>query len=205
MKIILYLVVALCLITAKLTAQDAKAPRVHQIGIQFNSLNSFGVHYKTGSEKTLFRVTLVALNATQNYSWGRTQDSIDQKQRGFGAGFTLGFEKLIPLAKDFDFRWGLEVGSSYQYEKYNYSSYYPDSETSYWSINPGVYLIIGVSYILKEHFVFGAEISPGVVYSYGKQKIISNGNMMKETTNNSFRFGLNSNSASLSVAYRFGK
>jgi len=199
----LYLTIALTIIVSGLSAQETKAPRIHQAGIQFSSLNSFGVHYKTGNEKTLFRVSLVSLNTLISKTWGKPQDSIEIKTNYYGAGFSVGFEKQVRLVSDFAFRWGFDAGCNYMYQK-NINSESAGMESSNWSVNPGIYLILGVSYTLKDHFVFGAEIAPGISYTFAKQKIFINDNTI-EFTGNSFNFGLNSNSASLSVAYRFGK
>lgn len=188
-----------------LFAQETPKSTIHEAGVNFSSLNCFGLHYKTGSEKTLFRVSLIAVNITNTKKWGRDQDSIENKQLGAGAGFRVGFEKHVLLAPDFRFKWGVEIGGDFQYSKENYQTYFPDSETVYWGVSPGAYLILGLSYTVKEHFVIGAEITPGIWDTYGKQTIKSNGEVKQQTTGNSIGFGFNTGSASLSVAYRFGK
>jgi hypothetical protein len=202
---LIYFTIAFSMTISGLYAQETKPTRIHQVGINFSSLNSFGIHYKTGSDKTLFRVSLVSVNMVMNHSWGREEDSIDQKSNNIGAGFMLGFEKRIPVINNLDFLWGLEVGCNYYFHKNDYNSSYPDPEQSEWYVTPGVYLVLGASYTVKEHFVFGAEITPGIWSRFGKQTIKSNGETVYERTSNDFGFGFNNNSASLSIAYRFGK
>jgi hypothetical protein len=105
----------LSFITFGLFAQETSNSQFYQAGISFSSLNSFGLHYKTGGERTMLRMSLLTMN--------------------------LGL---------------------------------------------------------------GGEITPGIQYSLGKTKTTYASGSTKETKS-SFNFGFNSNSASLSVAYRFGK
>ena len=202
---LLYLTIAFVFLFSGLRAQDTKTVRIHQLGINFSNLNSFGIHYKTGSDKTLFRVSLVTINMALSKAWGREEDSVEQKSGDMGAGFMLGFEKQIPVINNLDFLWGIEIGCSYFFDKNNYSSSYPNSETSQWAVTPGIYLVLGASYTVKEHFVFGAEITPGIWDRYSRQITKSNGETKSERTMNSIGFGFTTSSASLSIAYRFGK
>jgi len=189
-----------------LFAQQEKPLHYYQVGIQFSSLNSFGLNFKTGNEKTLVRMTLLSLNMGQNSSEGRLQDSIDMKNSVYGAGFRVGFEKHVPVFTHVNFIWGLEAGFNYNYQKQeqDMSGVNNDYERSAWSVTPALYLILGATYTLSDHLVIGAEITPGVQYSYGKTKIIIN-MITTEQTNSGFNFSFSNNSASLSLAYRFGK
>ena len=96
-------------VSCGLFAQQEEPLHYNQIGINFTNLNSFGVHFKTGSEKTMLRFTLLTMNMGQTANWGRPQDSIDIKNRTYGAGFRLGFEKHVRLAPKFNVIWGMEA------------------------------------------------------------------------------------------------
>jgi len=201
---VLYFTMLLSFISSGVFAQENPTPKIHQVGITFSSLNQFGMNYKTGSEKTLLRLSLLSLNLGNDSQWGKTEDSLDVKQQNYGAGFRLGFEKRVPVVTHFDFIWGLEAGINYNYQKTKFQDLYNDYERTSWNIMPLVNVILGVNYTIGEHLVIGAEITPGFHYSVGKTEYTSY-NQTKETTSSSFGFGFNNNSANLSVAYRFGK
>lgn len=186
-------------------AQQEKSLRVHQVGINFSSLNSFGLHYKTGSEKTLLRISLLALNLGSASRWGRAEDSIDIKNQSYGAGFRIGFERHVPIVAKFDFIWGLEVGTNFNYGKTTQHRIYSnDYEATEWSVAPLINIILGATYTFSDHLVIGAEITPGFQYSYSKAKSTINDITVEQTTS-AFNFGFNTNFANISVAYRFGK
>jgi hypothetical protein len=204
---LLFLTMLFVLVSCGLYAQQEKSLRIHQVGINFSNLNSFGLHYKTGSEKTLLRLSLLALNTGQNSSWGRSEDSLEVKSSSYGAGFRLGFEKRIPIVTKLNFVWGVEAGINYTYQKQKRNdsyTYYNDYETVDWRIMPVVNLILGVTYTIADHLVVGAEIGPGIQYSYGKSKT-TNYTRTVEQTNTGFGFYFSTSSANLTLAYRFGK
>lgn len=199
------IILACLLLSSAGFAQDTAPTKIRVVGINFSSFNSFGVHFKAGSRKTLFRMSLVTLNGNISKTWGRAEDSLNQRQGSYGAGFRAGFEKPLQITKNLDFTWGLEAGCAYQYDHSNWGSITPDSKTVSWRVSPGLYALLGVTYTLKEHLVFGVEITPGIWDSYGKQTVTYNGNTTEVRMTNSLGFGFSTNFASLTVSYRFGK
>jgi len=190
-------------------AQQEKPHHVNQVGLNFSSLNSFGLHYKTGGEKTLFRLTLLSLNLGTSSIWGRSQDSIDYKERQYGAGFRLGFERRVPIVSHLAFIWGLEAGCNfnYAYQKRESIYVYNNAESVGWSLIPMIDVVLGLTYTIADHFVIGAEIAPYLGYTYGKTNITNytpDTRKIEETTSG-FNFGVSNNFASISLAYRFGK
>ncbi|MEI7663265.1 MAG: hypothetical protein WCK34_13740 [Bacteroidota bacterium] len=196
-------------ISCGIFAQQENKLHYTQAGITFSSLNNFGLTFKTGGEKTLLRVSLLSLNLGKSSNQGRVQDSIDASTSSYGVGFRLGFERHLPIYNHFDFIWGFEAGCSYtnQKQKRNMSGLYNDYESNSWSIIPLADVILGVTYTISDHLVLGAEITPGVQYSFGKTKTTNYTGITSTTeqTNKNFNFGFNNNAASLSLAYRFGK
>jgi len=196
------------LFASPLFAQNEKPVRIHEVGITFSSLNAFGLQYKTGRGKTLLRLSLLSLNLADNKQWGQTADSLDIKDHGYGAGFRLGFEKRVPIVQRFDFIWGLEAGCNYSCQKVSYATTYLTTSSSSWYIMPQINLVLGATYTVTDHLVIGAEIAPGFHYAYGKTKSTDANHTSDnplEVTSSDFGGGFSSNSASLSVAYRFGK
>jgi len=207
---IIYLTLLFCFCNSTIIAQQEKTIRVHQVGISFSSLDYFGMHYKTGGEKTLLRLTFLSLNTDLSSSWGRPQDSIDMSSQHYGAGFRLGFEKRVPIVSKLDFIWGLETGCNYNYQKQKIESIYINNkdESISWGITPMIDLILGITYLISDHLVIGAEITPGISYTFGKTKNTMNSpysSRQTEVTNSDFHFGFSNGAACLTLAYRFGK
>jgi hypothetical protein len=206
-KLAIFFIIGFIFLSNGLNAQKEKPFRLHQIGINFSSLNSFGIHYKTGSEKILLRISMLSLNLEQNANRGRADDSLEIKQQMYGAGFRIGFEKRVQIIPKLDFIWGLEAGVNYTYQKQErddpnyYLNYFEQKD---WRITTMADLILGISYTISDHLVLGAEITPGIQYSYGITKTTSDTKTV-EQTNTGFGFNFSNSPASLSVAYRFGK
>ena len=169
----LYFTMLFAAVSCGLFAQQEKPLHYYQVGINFSSLNSFGLDFKTGSEKTLFRMSLLSLNLSQDASRGRTQDSIDIKNQSYGFGVRFGFEKHVPVAPRFNFIWGLGLGGDYNYQKQNQETpyYYNNHDITTWSLTPQIFVIAGVTYTVGDHLVIGAEITPGIRYTYGLTKV----------------------------------
>ncbi len=203
-KTVLTFTLLFALISGASFAQQNPKTRIHQVGINFSTLNSFGLHYKTGNEKTLLRLSFLSLNLGSSAEWGKPEDSLDYKTQNYGAGFRLGFEKRVQVVSQLNFIWGLEAGLNYTYNKQ--SAEYPNSNftRTEWHMTPLVDVVIGLTYTIANHLVVGVEITPGIQYSFGKVKNITE-TQTSENTTSSFGFGFNNNAAALSVAYRFGK
>jgi len=185
-------------------AQDTPLTRKYEVGITFSGLNNFGVIFKTGRSNTLFRASLVAMNLGINNAWGRDQDSTTQKANTYGVSLQAGFEHRIRLIQNFQFLWGIEGGCGFRYQKTSTEYASHSASLSSWSIDPRISVLFGVCYSIKEHLVISAELAPSLDYLYGNQKQTTD-NITHETTQSNFSFGFNSNSARLTVAYRFGK
>lgn len=196
------------LLSSNLFAQEQKQARIHELGLTFANLNQFGIRYKTGNEKTLLRITALAMNLTSNNTYGRESDSTSHKNSGAGAGFRIGFEKPIVLVKNFNLLYGLDFLGGFNYQKYNdeerYNYHY---QGTIWSINTGIAFVFGGTYSLGDHFRFSAEISPALQYSYGEETrtVTGNENENRNWKSHEIDFGLSNYGASLTVGYRFCK
>ncbi|MCX6285321.1 MAG: hypothetical protein NTW31_13935 [Bacteroidetes bacterium] len=203
-KLLIIIALAGCLITPAM-AQETPSLRYHEFGVIFSSLNSFGLRYKYGNEKTMLRVSLLAMNLySLNSSSERNSDSSELKQTGYGAGFRIGFDSKLPLFSSFSLLLGAEAGFDYQYTHYTQTlNGTKSNENVQTSISPGLSFIFGFNYILKDHLVLGAEINPTVSYDNRINKYKE----PKEYTvkDNRINFSLSTAGAGLYIAYRFGK
>ncbi|MES2139787.1 MAG: hypothetical protein V4511_08755 [Bacteroidota bacterium] len=177
-------------------AQDA-APKVREVGLNFTNLNNFGIRYKCGTDKTLLRLTLLSINATSNDNeFGSGLNS----QSNIGFGFNIGFEKRKVINEKLDFYYGLDLLTSYNYNRSDQGI--TSRET--WGASPGLGLVLGLRYKISNEFNISAEVVPSVKYSTGETITTSSGVKVSSTTTG-YSFGLANNSASLTLAYRFGK
>jgi hypothetical protein len=205
-KILSTIVISLLLVS-NVFAQEQKPVRIHELGLTFANLNQFGIRYKTGNEKTLLRITALAMNLTSNNTYGIESDSTSNKNNGAGAGFRIGFEKPIVIVKNFNLLYGLDFLGGFNYQKYNDEEPYYNYQGTIWSINTGLAFVFGGTYSLGDHFRFSAELSPALQYSYGEEKrtVPGNENENRNTKSHEISFGLSNYGASLTIGYLFNK
>ena len=153
-----------------------------EVGLYFSSLNSFGVRYKFGNEKRMFRLTGLSLSAERT-------SSPDQNKAG--AGLNFGVEFPLRITDVFSFYSGPELSGSYNHQKIYSSSFNFNTSDVY---NVGFGVILGFSRSFQSNIIVSVEIVPGFSYN----KTVSDN---IDTT--SFAFGLYSNSAALTIGYRF--
>jgi len=153
-----------------------------EVGLYFSSLNSFGVRYKFGNEKRMFRLTALSLSAEKTTS---------PEQNKAGAGLNFGVELPFRITDVFSFYSGPELRGSYNHQKIYTTSFDYNTSDVY---NAGIGLILGFSRSFQSNIIVSVEIVPGFSYN----KIVS-GNV--NTT--SLAFGLDSNSAAITIGYRF--
>lgn len=176
--------------------------KLKEVGIVFNDLDNFGLTFKTGSTKSLWRFTtlLISGNSTE-----QTSDSLMSKNRNFGFGVEFGKEYRKNIVKNLDLRLGADLSFRYTQSKLDHndkSQYDSDRVIEKASYQPGINLVCGFNYLINEHFVIGAELLPGFTYMTGKNYSSYNGNE-DERDISGFNYGLSNTSASLTLAYRF--
>ena len=208
MKRTILLLIVTAMFPLFIFAQDQQPARQYELGLRFSSLNSFGLNFKTGKKDTWFRISAIGLNVSSDKNSGIVYDTLDysEKQSGGGAALLVGFEKRIPLAKSFNFIIGLDAGVACTVNHIDQQglisqNYY---KQDIWRVIPQAACVLGVSYMIKDFLVLSAELDPTLSYTYGKTKYTSNSNTRDETVNG-VSFGLSSSSATITLAYRFGK
>lgn len=202
MKTRLFLLFATLLLASKLCAQQNPAPRFHEFGISFATLNDFGLRYKYGGEKTMLRISMMALDLGSTKSTTEISSTIETTDKTYGGGFNIGFDHRIPLYANFNLLLGAEIGLAYTYDhsvrKQNDLELVEKKNT----YTGGLSMIFGVDYTLLDHLVLGAEINPTIAYQYSILKASESEFQQKSQ---GWEFRLVTNGAGLYVAYRFGK
>ena len=184
-----------------LLAQETEKQK--EIGLAFNSLNSFGLTYRTGTAKSLWRFnTLYISGIKSNLSSDLSEDI--ESSWGFGIKFGKEFRKVV--AKNLEIRYGADLAFSFskivsETNDKTESIYDMKDDITYY--RPGVSLVFGLNYVFNDKLVIGAEILPSFNYSFGFTKTKDYNSEITKGKISGFNFGLSNNSALLSLAYRF--
>lgn len=192
--------------------------RQKEAGITFHNLDEFGLTYKFGNQKAMWRFNLLSISKSKSESDG-VDFKLDNKTSGFD--FSFGREFRSKISEDFEFRFGLdwfykrvknevdnELTVSNKYTGYDpKTKVYTDEITNR---NRGLQFVLGMNYVLKNKFVFGVEALPR--WSWGKKEVethniknVSGQNVVVTESNKIERkeFNLSSSNVRLSIAYRF--
>jgi hypothetical protein len=178
-------------------------PKQREVGISFRNFDSFGLTFKTGTEKSAWRFNSLLTNGTNS---NNTLDSVSSKLSNFGFGVGIGKEFRKKITEHLEFRYGADVSFNYSIAKSNSNDLsYLDED---WSVihkyyYPGINLVLGFNYLFNEKIVLGAEILPMFSYhTHINESVDVNDVLTKESTS-SFAYGLSNTSIQLSLSYRF--
>jgi hypothetical protein len=194
MKKITVLTIPLIMVCIFALAQESPV-KIREIGFVFSNFNSFGLRYKRGSEKTLFRITSLVLNGTNtsneynNYFLdGNNYKVPSSPTNTIGASLNFGFEKRKPINDKFYFYFGIDWLNSFTYSDKNtvtpaYFSIEDHSNNVYtvysaevnntnkqesWTVNTGFGIVVGAAYKINNSFSVAAELIPSVSYKFSK-------------------------------------
>lgn len=199
------LVVLLCL-SMSYTLMAQETVKQKEIGLAFSNLNNFGLTYKTGTDKSLWRFNTLFISGNNTET---TSDSLIDKLSSNGFGIKIGKEYRKVLVDNLELRFGADLSFSYNQTKDNYedktiNNY--DWKMERTTYQPGINLVFGLNYVFNDNLVLGAEILPYFSYNTGTE--VSNGyynssDVERKSDISGFSYGLSNSSALLSLAYRF--
>lgn len=162
-----------------------------EVGIYFSSFDAFGVRYKFGNEKRMFRLTAMSLNIGR---YNNTDaNGSRQELTNVGVGLRAGVEFPVYITDNLMFYYGGELSGTYNHAK-NVTSPYNTNVTN--ATQAGVGFVLGLSHRINSNILLSAEIVPGLFYSDSKTEGV-------KTTG--IGFGLNSNAAGITLSYKFSK
>ncbi len=188
------LLILICIASSYyITAQETTKQK--EVGLVFNSLNNFGVTYKTGTYKSLWRFTSLFVNGND---FKQTIDTIDNINNSFGFGLKFGKEFRKNINTNLEFRYGADISFTYSKSKQNVDS--RELERVYYT--PGFNLVFGLNYVLGENFIIGAELMPEIAYLTGTETRKYNGEEEKVDISR-LSYGFDSSSVLITLAYRF--
>jgi len=177
------------------TAQEKTKQK--ELGLVFSSLNNFGLTFKTGSNKWLWRFNTLILSGS---NFEETGDSLVSKRSNIGFSVQFGKEYRNEIVENLELRFGADL--SFRYNKYE-NDYNDKSVNDFDSFSeqtiyePGINLVLGLNYVIKDKFVIGAELLPSFRYRTGKSVYGET-----ESDISGFSYGLSNMSALLSLSYR---
>lgn len=162
-----------------------------EVGIYFSNLDAFGVRYKFGNEKRMFRLTALSLSIGQFKN--TNADGSWQKMTNSGVGLSAGIEFPVYITDNLMFYYGGELSGSYSHSK-NVTSPYNTNISN--ANQAGIGFVLGLSHRISSNILLSAEIVPGLFYSDSKTEGAKTAGI---------GFGLNSNSAGITLSYRFSR
>jgi hypothetical protein len=190
--------------TSALFAQEPEKQK--EIGLIFNNLNSFGIGYKTGTAKSLWRFnTLIA----SGNDLTEKSDSLVETSKNFYFNFKIGKEFRKNITEKLELRCGADLSFGYNQNEFEYDekkvNYYDryNKRTTY---ERGLNLVFGFNYLIGKNIIVGAELMPEFLYTTGESVEKARYRSIEEefiTDISNFNYGLSSNSALISIAYRF--
>lgn len=175
-----------------------------ELGLSFRSINSFGINFKTGSEKSLWRFSTLYGQGMKEKS---ISDSLESIQSSNSASLKIGKEYRKSISDHLEMRLGADLSfgiSSRNSEEDDLSIDNYDYARSRITFEPGLNFVFGFNYLINETLLIGAEILPGFNYVMGKDKHDpSYEEDIIENKIRGFRYGLSNTSAQLILACRF--
>jgi hypothetical protein len=150
-----------------------------EIGLIVDGFDITGLTYMTGTNTSLWRFS--ALNTTgvnRNYDYEQDSTSTTNNTINFSCRVGKEFRKLI--AKNIEFRYGVDVSVGYYYSNDDYTDLASSTSlTSSYSkrstITPGLNAVVGFNYLINNRLFIGAELNPGINCWFEKNERVTNG------------------------------
>ena len=176
-----------------------------EIGLVFKNLDGFGLTYKTGNDKSVWRFNTLFINGSTNIN---TSLIGVNKHSSIGFGIAVGKEYRKEIFENLELRYGASLSFSYRKSESEYNDKATaaldrfEESTTY---APGIDLVFGFNYVFHDKFVLGAELLPGFSYIYGTNVQNRSDINFEERRSeiSGFNYGLSNSSVLLSASYRF--
>ena len=198
-----FLLAGILLINLNLFAQQTQ--KLNELGLTTRSLNTFGITYRFGNEKSVWRINVFSTNGQSSFD---NSNNRELKENRYGAALQLGKERRTAISNTFELRHGLDFGFSYNSSKIvihdNVGNLVTDRLSR--SYEPKINLVLGFNFIFNQSFLLGAALQPSISYQISNNKNYDENSKTYNSQNrNYFNFGLSNQVIQLSLAYRFNK
>ena len=215
-KVLLLLFLGVCL-----NVNSQETSRQKELGIAFSSLNNFGIVFRLGNEKAMWRFTGMQVSGIDNNRENirndiNNSDNTDESS-SFGFSVSSGREYRKLINDKFELRYGFDLFFGYNDSKNEFGSnnnltlppFFSKTKIVSTSFSYGVNAVLGFNYI-HNSLVFGAELQPFIAMQETESERTDSRNVngISETfesteTSSGINYGLNNNFALISIAYRF--
>lgn len=172
-----------------------------EIGLVFSGLHSFGITFRVGNERALWRLNNVRVNGANSQ---QKSDSITITRPELGFGLAVGREWRKPIKERFTLRGGADLGYSLNrsiYQQEDISIFNNDYKIVTDTHVPSVNLVLGLNVMLASRLLLGVEVLPAFNYVIFHQRTTYPG-IVQESTIVSYNFGMNFSNALLSLVYK---
>ena len=180
--------------------------KIKEIGITTANLNDFGITYRQGNSKSVWRFNAI----TSNISFSNESNSDDPNEisrTGFSLGFQAGKEWRKVIKPKFELRFGADIGFRYNtsdYERFNTDSLaiaYTANDKFY---RPSINAVLGFNFVFSDNFLMGAEFQPSIYYTKSRsESYLANTQETNIRESETFGFGFSTNAIRMSLLYRF--
>lgn len=196
MKNSLLLLFALIL-SIQLSAQE----RQREVGLVFQNLDDFGITYRVGTEKSLWRISTLLIDGNNAQL---KEDSTLHKQNSTGIGIAFGREFRKSITDKLELRYGADI--KFEYDKFtsdndDQSMFNQDRFLERITNRYGMDIVLGLNYVINDKLILGAEILPNINYVVQTEELESTVKIESEITG--WSYDLSNASAALSLVYRF--
>ena len=146
---------------------DGAPQKQKELGLAFSNFDRFGVTFKIGNEKALWRFN--SLHGSGDKDKDERDNGTDYITKENSVSIGIGREFRRSVSDKFVLRYGLDVKYSYSVgkreSKGDTSDYFNSKRNSH---SFGGNIVLGVNYMITKQLIFGAEILPGFNYYKGK-------------------------------------
>lgn len=198
MKKTLLSLLLLCTTISTTFAQEEE--KRQEVGINFSSLNSFGLTYRTGTATNLWRFNVLSINGSNLNN--DTENQSESDQTTIGGSVSIGKEFRKPITKNLELRYGADLAFDYNHYNTKSDNGTTTTETNRNTYAPSIAGVIGVNYVFNSNLALGVELLPRFTYITGKNTTTTN-SVDTVTDISGYNFGLSNNFARLSLVYRF--
>lgn len=150
-----------------LQASAQEKTKRHEIGLSMSDFNSFGVVYRFGNEKSLWRI------ATLNTFIRRRETTSDisiTEDKDTSFGLRIGKEFRQKIDEKNQFRWGFDVSYSYLKDQRDFRSLTLSNldRTRRFTENVvGLHAVLGMNFSIGDRLLLGVELLPAFRYEFG--------------------------------------
>lgn len=133
-------------------------------------------------------------------------DNWEKNSNSFGLAIAIGKELRNSITNNLELRYGVDLSFNYSSVKRTIddkSSSNNDLEIGSTTYRPGVNLVFGLNYVIKDNFVIGAELLPGITYLTGTRETYKGTNEIDKFDISGFNYGISNTSARLTLLYKF--